>query len=172
MWFVLVLTFLFFWRSRYLSACTSIFFWYHLKQSHCHHISKCWLKKSMSYIMRTYIHVCGSGSSLDITTDYWLDGPGVRIPVRRDFSPSQTGPGAHPASYTMSTGSFPGVKYGRSVLLTTQPLLVPWSWKSRAIPLLKLWVTTWPVKGALYLLPLNVWPISLQYFTCIGPVFN
>ena len=33
----------------------------------------------MSYIMRTYIHVCGSGSSLDITTDYWLDGPGGEI---------------------------------------------------------------------------------------------
>jgi len=30
---------------------------------------------------------------------------------RRDFSaPVQTGPGAHPASYTMGTGSFPGVK--------------------------------------------------------------
>ena len=33
---------------------------------------------------------------------------------------------------------FPGVKYGRGVLLTTHPLLVPWSWKSTAIPLPKL----------------------------------
>jgi len=35
-----------------------------------------------------------------------------RIPVgeRRFSAPVQTGPGAHPASYTMRTGSFPGVK--------------------------------------------------------------
>ena len=35
----------------------------------------------------------------------------------------------------MGTGSFPGVKCGRGVLLTTHPLLVPRSWKSRAISL-------------------------------------
>jgi len=32
-------------------------------------------------------------------------------------------------------GSFPGVKCGRGVLLTTHPILVPRSWKSRAITL-------------------------------------
>jgi hypothetical protein len=33
------------------------------------------------------------------------------MPVEARFSaPVQTGPGAHPASYTMGTGSFPGVK--------------------------------------------------------------
>jgi len=53
----------------------------------------------------------------------------------RDFPPIQTGPGSHPAFCTMGTGSFPGVKCGRSVLLTTHPLLAPRSWKSRAIPL-------------------------------------
>jgi len=63
-----------------------------------------------------------------------------RIPVRARFSaPVQTGPGAHSASCTMSTGSFPGVKSGRGVTLTPHPLLVPWSWKSTAIPLLHLW---------------------------------
>ena len=56
----------------------------------------------------------------------WQDGPGKlsrysdslragrsgdRIPVWARFSsPVQTGPGAHPASFTMGTGSFPGVK--------------------------------------------------------------
>jgi hypothetical protein len=35
----------------------------------------------------------------------------------------------------MGTGSSPGVKRGRGVLLTTHPLLAPRSWKSRAIPL-------------------------------------
>jgi hypothetical protein len=28
----------------------------------------------------------------------------------RFYAPGQTGPGAHPASYTIGTGSFPGVK--------------------------------------------------------------
>jgi hypothetical protein len=51
----------------------------------------------------------------------------------------------------MGTGSFPGVKYGQGVLLTTHPLLVPWSWKSRAIPVPTLWATTGPVMGTLYL---------------------
>ena len=35
----------------------------------------------------------------------------------------------------MVTGSFPGIKSGRGVTLTPHPYLVPWSWKSRAIPL-------------------------------------
>ena len=68
----------------------------------------------------------------------------------RDFPPVQTGPGAHPASCTMGTGSFPGVKYGRGVLLITHPLLMPWSWKSRIIPLPTLWAATGPVTGTLY----------------------
>ena len=39
---------------------------------------------------------------------------GDRIPVGARFSsPVQTGPGVHPASYTMGTGSFPGVKRPR-----------------------------------------------------------
>jgi len=41
----------------------------------------------------------------------------------------------------MGTVSFPGVKCGQGVLLTTHPLLVPWSWKSRTIPLPTLWAT-------------------------------
>ena len=45
---------------------------------------------------------------------------------------------------------FPGVKYGWGMLLTTDPFLVLWSWKSRAIPLPTLWATTGPVMGTLY----------------------
>jgi len=78
---------------------------------------------------------CGPGSSVGIATDYGLDGPGIESRWGRDFPPVQTGPGAHPASCTMGTGSFPGVNCGRGVLLTTRPLLAPRSWKSRAIPL-------------------------------------
>jgi len=39
----------------------------------------------------------------------------------------------------MGTGSVPRVKSGRGVTLTPHPLLVPWSWNCRAIPLLPLW---------------------------------
>ena len=67
------------------------------------------------------------GSSVGIATELWAGRSGERIPVGRDFPPVQTGPEAHPASRTMGTGSFPRVKYGRGVLLTTHPLLVSWS---------------------------------------------
>jgi hypothetical protein len=64
---------------------------------------------------------------------------GDRIPVGARFSaPVQAGPGGHPASYTMGTGSFPGLKCGRGVTLT---LLVSRSWKSRTIPHPTLWAT-------------------------------
>ena len=83
---------------------------------------------------------CWPGRSVGIVTGYGQDGPGIQSRWRLRFSaPVQTGPGAHPASYTMVTGSFPGVKNGRGVTLTPRPLLVPWSWKGRAIPLLPLW---------------------------------
>ena len=94
----------------------------------------------------------GPGISVGIAADYRLDGPGIESRWGRDFSPVQTGPGAHPASCTMGTGSFPGVNYGWGVLLTTHPLLVPRSWKSRAILLPTLWATTGPVTGKLYIL--------------------
>ena len=72
---------------------------------------------------------------------------GDRIPVEARFSaPVQTGPGAHPASCKMGTGSFPGVKSGRGVTLIPHPLLVSWSWKSIATPLLPLW-TVRPVQS-------------------------
>ena len=51
---------------------------------------------------------------------------GDRILVGPRFSGRvQTGPGARPASCTMGTGSFSGVKSGRGVTLTSHPLLVP-----------------------------------------------
>ena len=53
----------------------------------------------------------GPGSSVDIATGYGLDGPGIESRWEARFSaPVQTGPGAHPASCTMGTGSFPGVR--------------------------------------------------------------
>ena len=48
---------------------------------------------------------------------YGLDGPGMESRWGARFSaPVQTGPRAHPASYTMGTVSFPGIKrQGRGV---------------------------------------------------------
>jgi len=43
----------------------------------------------------------------------------------RFSAPVQTGPETHPASCTMGTGSFPGIRCGRGVTLTSHPLLVP-----------------------------------------------
>ena len=89
-------------------------------------------------------------SGVGIATGYGLDGPGIESRWGGRYSaPVQTGPGAHPALCTMYAGSFPGVKYGRGVLLTTHPLPVPRSWKGRAIPLPNLWATTGPVTGTL-----------------------
>jgi hypothetical protein len=47
----------------------------------------------------------------------WAGRSGDRIPVGAKISsPVQTGPGAHPTSYTMGTGSFPRAKWpGRGV---------------------------------------------------------
>jgi hypothetical protein len=70
----------------------------------------------------------------------------------------------------MGTGSFPGVKNGRGVTLTPLSLVVPWSWKGRAIPLRPLrgrTACTEPqclYKGALYLFTIawicSFWPCS------------
>jgi len=56
-------------------------------------------------------------SSVGIATRYGLDSPGIESWWGAGFyAPVQTGPGTHPASYTMGTGSFPGVKWpGRGV---------------------------------------------------------
>ena len=70
--------------------------------------------------------VSGPGSSVGIATELGRDGPGIEFRWGARFSaPAQTGPGAHPASCTMGTVSFPGVKSGRGVTLTPHPLLVP-----------------------------------------------
>jgi len=78
-------------------------------QWHCYHLCFSFIQKSYVF----YIYV----------SDWLRAGwSGDRIPVVTRFSALvQTGPGAHPASCTMGTGSFPGVKNGRGVTLTPHP---------------------------------------------------
>ena len=64
-------------------------------------------------ILCAFVDIRGRDSSVGIATRYGLDGPMIesgRGEGARLSAPVQTGPGTHPASYTMVTGSFPGVK--------------------------------------------------------------
>jgi hypothetical protein len=66
---------------------------------------------SGSWLILTLITRLGWHSSVGIATCYGLDGPGNESRWGARFSaPVQTGPEAHPAPYTMGTGSFPGLK--------------------------------------------------------------
>jgi len=93
------------------------------------------------FLERRYLTLCGPGSSVGIATELRAGRSGIESRWGRDFPPVQTGPGAHLASCKMGTVSFPGVKCCRGVLLTTHPLLMSRSWKSRAIPLSTLGAT-------------------------------
>jgi len=66
----------------------------------------------------------GPGSVVGIATAYGLDGPGIESRWGEISAPVQTGPEAHPASCTMGTGSFPGVRCCQGVTLTPHSLLV------------------------------------------------
>jgi hypothetical protein len=69
-------------------------------------------ESNLIFSSTTFTNV-GRDRSFSITTGYGLDGPGIekKIPGRaRFFAHVLTGPGAHPASCTVGTGSFPGVK--------------------------------------------------------------
>ena len=87
-----------------------------------------------------HIAVHGPGSVVGIAACYGLDGLGIGSPWGARFSaPILTGPVAHPAFCTMGTGSLPGIKSGWVMTLTTHHLLVLWSRKGGAIPVLPLW---------------------------------
>ena len=126
-------------------------------------------------ILLSYHVISGPGSAVGIATGYGLDGLWIDSRWGAKFSaPVQTGPGAHPASCTMGTGSFSGVKSCRGMTLTPHPLLVPWSWKGRAIPLLPLWAVR-PVQNlsactrvhSTFFLPRYLDCVSLQHVSTL-----
>jgi len=79
--------------------------------------------------------------------DYGLDGTGSNPSGDEILRPSRPALGPTQPPVQWVPGLSPGVKCGRGVLLATHPLLVPLSWKSRAISL----GHTGPVTGSLYL---------------------
>ena len=88
-----------------------------------------------------YIRPWGHDSSVVIASRYGLDGPGIEslsVGGARFSAPVQTCPGAHPASCTMGTGSFPGGKAAGAWCWPPTPGLASGLWKGRAIPLLAL----------------------------------
>ena len=115
--------------------------YYEKNLSHCHsfnhkfHMDRPWdgtrLNKvrgwRLSFSIETLLFYIWWAGQLSRYSDWLRAGwSGDRIPVEARFSaPVQTGPEDHPASCTMGTESFPGVKSGRGVTLTLHPLLVP-----------------------------------------------
>ena len=69
------------------------------------------MKTVLYFYINTFLSTVDRDSSVGIATRYGLDGPGIESRCGARFSaPVQTGPGAHPASCRMGTGSFSGVK--------------------------------------------------------------
>jgi len=97
----------------------------------------------------------GRYSSVGIATGYGLDGPRIEFRWRARFSvPVQTGPGAHPATYAMGSGSLSGIKRpGRRVYQQhhlAKRLKKEWSYISTP---LNEFVTTSRVTLAIFPLP-------------------
>jgi len=72
----------------------------------------------------------------------------------RFSAPVQTGPGAHPASSTMGTGSFSGLENGQGVTLAPHPLIVLYLYSTYGQ--YGLYRASVPVQGRTLPLPYNI----------------
>ena len=96
--------------------------------------------------MLRIVIIFGSGSSVGIATGYGLDDPGSKSGGGEILPTCPDRPWGPPSLLYNGYRVFPGGKErpGRDADLS--PLLVSWSWKGRAIPLLPLWAVR-PVHG-------------------------
>ena len=85
---------------------------------------------------------CGPGSSIGIAPDYGMDGSGTESRWGARFSALLDRPWGPPSLLYNGYQVLPGGKVRPGRAADNSPLLVPWSWKSRAIPL--------PVTGTLF----------------------
>jgi len=81
---------------------------------------------------------CGPGSSVGITTGYGLDGPGIESQWGEISHTCSDRPWGPRSLLYNGYRVFPGIKSGRGVTLTPHPILLPWSRKSIAKPVLPL----------------------------------
>jgi hypothetical protein len=91
--------------------------------------------------------ISGPRSVVRIATGYGLDGPGIESRWGRDFphlSGPVLGPTQPPVQWVL--GLSRGKRAAGAWSWPLTPLLVSWSWKSRAILLLPLWAVR-PVQG-------------------------
>ena len=80
------------------------------------HLSAVVFEASFFFFHIDVLVLVGSGNAVGIATRYGLDGPGIESLWGRDFPHPSRPDRAHPTSFTMGTGSFPGLKRpGRGV---------------------------------------------------------
>ena len=152
-------------------------FFFNIQWVHQNCLNSC--KLSMQSAIITSVYNCGNiwmilmsvacwigpGSVISVATGYRLDGLGIESWWGRDFPQLSRRPGAHPASWTMGTWSFPGIKNGWGMTLTPHPLLVPWSRKSRPVPLLPLWAIR-PVQSLSACTRVHFTFFTLEFYIC------
>jgi len=116
--------------QRYVCACTGPMMiqkpWGHLKILGARRVTRNTFhakapQMSPQFSIRDW-NLVGPGELTRYSDSLWAGRSGDPIPVEARFSATvQTGPEAHPTSYTMGTGSFPGVKRP-GVALTIHPI--------------------------------------------------
>jgi hypothetical protein len=104
----------------------------------------------------------GLDSSVGIATGYGLDGHGMESLGSEIFRTYPYPPWGPPSLLYSGYRVFPGVKSSWGVLLPPHSLLLPWSRKSRAIPLLPLWAVR-PVQS------LSACTVHLYLYSHYGP---